>query len=92
MPSKPSAWQIIVERAAERSLHRLPKPLAARVQAAINRLALDPRPPGCLKLTGYDNLWRIRVGDWRIIYAIHDDQLIVVVVEVEPRGDAYRNL
>lgn len=92
MPSNQPTWQVIIERAAERSLRRLPKPLTARIRAAIHGLALDPRPPGCLKLTGYDNLWRIRIGDWRIIYAIHDDQLIVVVVEVEPRGGAYRNL
>jgi mRNA interferase RelE/StbE len=55
-------------------------------------LSNNPRPHGCIKLAGHHNLWRIRVGGWRIVYAIHDDQLIVVVIEIEPRGDAYRNI
>ncbi|TXH47636.1 MAG: type II toxin-antitoxin system RelE/ParE family toxin [Desulfurellales bacterium] len=90
MPNSQPAWQVRIDRAAERAMRRLPKPLLTRIQAAIDRLALDPRPPGCLKLTGSDNLWRIRVGDWRILYAIEDDQLIIVVVEIGPRGDVYR--
>jgi mRNA interferase RelE/StbE len=92
MPDQLPAYQIIIDRNAERSLRRLPKPLEARIRAAIRNLAIDPRPPGCIKLTGHDNLWRIRVGDWRIIYAIDDDQLLIVITEIEPRARAYRNL
>jgi mRNA interferase RelE/StbE len=59
---------------------------------AIRSLADDPRPPGCKRLSGHDALYRIRVGDWRIIYAIEDDKLIVLIVEIGPRGRVYRGL
>ncbi len=55
-------------------------------------LAEEPRPAGCKKLRGYENLYRLRAGDWRLIYAIEDDQLVVLIIEVAPRGEAYRNL
>jgi mRNA interferase RelE/StbE len=66
--------------------------LRRRVVAAIDNLADNPRPPGCRKLAGKDDMYRIRVGDWRISYAVFDDILIVLVVEIKPRGDAYRKL
>jgi mRNA interferase RelE/StbE len=62
MPDRPR-WAIQIKRQAERTLRRLPKDLATRITAAIDALAIDPRPPGCLKLTGHQNLWRIRAGD-----------------------------
>ena len=62
----------------------------ARIQELKRGLAEAPRPLGGKKLQGYDNLFRIRVGDWRISYAVEDDRLIVLVLEVAPRGDAYR--
>jgi mRNA interferase RelE/StbE len=92
MSSDRPSWQIIIDRDARRSLRRLPKPLEARIRSAISGLASEPRPPSCVKLVGFTNLWRIRVGDWRIVYVIEDDQLIIVVVEIGPRGSAYRNL
>jgi mRNA interferase RelE/StbE len=52
----------------------------------------NPRPNGNKKLKGYKNLWRIRVGEWRIIYAIEDERLIVLVVELAPWGQAYKDL
>jgi mRNA interferase RelE/StbE len=87
----PTRWRIVVEREPRRVLRRLSKDLLQRIRAAIRALADDPRPRGCIKLTGHD-LWRIRVGDWRITYAIKDDQLIILVVEISPRGGAYRHL
>ena len=64
--------------------------LAARLVAALRALSTIPRPPGCKKLRGEDNLWRIRVGDYRIVYAIHDRVLIVLVVAISHRREAYR--
>jgi mRNA interferase RelE/StbE len=64
----------------EKELRRLDKPLRQRVRQVINQLAVDPRPPGCKKLVGYNNLYRLRVGDWRISYAVEADKLIVLVV------------
>ena len=73
-------------------MRRLPKDLLRRITAALRALAEDPRPLHCLKLTGHDKLWRIRVEGWRVTYAIEDDELIILVVEVSPRVGAYRNL
>ena len=53
----------------------------------MNDLANNPRPNGNKKLKGYKNLWRIRVGEWRIIYAIEDERLIILVIELAPRGE-----
>ncbi|MBX3013685.1 MAG: type II toxin-antitoxin system RelE/ParE family toxin [Caldilineaceae bacterium] len=62
----------------------------ARLEEAIDGLAETPRPNGYIKLAGEEPLYRIRVGEWRIIYAIQDDELIVLVIEVAPRKDTYR--
>jgi mRNA interferase RelE/StbE len=87
-----SRWQVIIHRKAERVLKRLDADPLERIRRAIRELASEPRPAGCKKLTGYENLYRIRVGDWRIIYAIEEDQLIVLVLAISPRGSAYRNI
>lgn len=91
-PSEHPVYQIEIKRDAQRTIKRLPRPLLRRITAAIEDLAAEPRPHGCKKLAGLDNHYRIRVGDWRISYAVYDDRLLVLVVEVSPRGDAYRNL
>jgi mRNA interferase RelE/StbE len=62
-----------------------------RIRSVIRELTENPRPDGVKKLIGYKNLYRIRVGDWRIIYAIEDGSLIVVILEISPRGNAYRD-
>jgi len=87
-----SRWQVIIHRKAERVLKRLDGDLLERIRQAIRGLASEPQPLGYKKLTGYENLFRIRVGDWRIIYAIEEDQLIVLILVVSPRGDAYRKI
>ena len=85
-------WKVIIQRKAERVLKRLDGETLERIRQAIRGLAGEPRPMGYKKLTGYENLFRVRAGDWRIIYAIEDNQLIVLVLEISPRGGAYRNL
>ena len=70
----------------------LPRDMLKRIRTAIRGLADNPRPQGSLKLTGYAGLWRVRVGDWRIIYEIEDDELIVLVTDISARGEAYRRL
>jgi mRNA interferase RelE/StbE len=91
--SEPSErrWHVIVARQADKVLARAPRDLALRLYRAIQALADGPRHAGCAKLVGYD-LWRVRVGDWRIIYRIEDDRLVVVVIEIATRGAAYREL
>ncbi len=74
---------------AQRGLAKLPSPWYERARDAIRALASDPRPAGCIKLTGRDG-WRIRVGDYRVIYEIHDADAVVNVLDVGPRSDIYR--
>ena len=74
--------------AAVRALRKLDPPVARRVQAAIALLAEDPRPPASRPLRGRP-AWRVRVGDYRIIYTIEDDVLLVVVVTLGHRRDVY---
>lgn len=60
-----------------------------RVRSAISRLEREPRPPGVKKLAGYADRWRIRVGSYRVIYEIHDDKLVVIVIRAAHRREAY---
>lgn len=85
-------YKVQVQKAPDRVLRRLPKDLLRRITTALDNLTIEPRPSGCKKLAGLHDHYRIRVGDWRIIYTIQDEVLLVVVIEIAPRGDAYRNL
>ena len=64
--------------------------LKAALKAALDGLIITPRPVGCLKMTGRDDLWRLRVGEWRVVYRIEDARLVVMVIAVAPRGGVYR--
>lgn len=68
----------------------LPEPARRRVDAAILALADNPRPNGCRKLAGEEGQWRIRVGDFRVIYQVRDAVLLVLVVRVGHRREVYR--
>lgn len=83
------AYRIELRPAAARQLRKLDPPTARRIQGAIALLADDPRPPASRPLTGRP-AWRVRVGDYRVIYTIEDDRLIVVVVAIGHRRDVYR--
>ena len=74
----------------QRQPHLLQERQVPGVAAAIATLAANPRPTGCVKLTGADDLWRLRIRDYRIIYTIRDDLLLIVVVKVGNRKDVYR--
>lgn len=70
-------YEITFARSARRELEALEARLVARIWARIQRLANDPRPPGCRKLQGEEGLWRIRVGDYRVVYEVKDDAKVV---------------
>ena len=74
---------------AVRRLRKLPPEAIRRVQATIELLAEDPRPPAAKKLTGRPE-WRVRTGDYRVLYRVQDDVLTVVVVDLGHRRDIYR--
>jgi len=77
---------------AERQLRDLPREAQARLKTRIDALAEDPRPRGVERLSGAEEYYRIRVGVYRVIYAIEDRDLIVLVVKVGHRRDVYRRL
>jgi mRNA interferase RelE/StbE len=83
-------YRVFLERAAEKDLARLSSEVHDRVISAIRGLASDPRPPGCRKLFGSKNDWRIRVGDYRVVYEIADEIRIVRVNRVRHRREVYR--
>ena len=83
-------YQVIVERSAEKDLKKLSSEVRSRAVTAMKALAKNPRPAGSRKLAGTENDWRIRVGDYRIIYEIADAIRIVRINRVRHRGDAYR--
>ena len=82
--------RVLLERAAEKDLARLSSEMHDRVIVAIQTLAVNPRPPGCRKLVGSKNDWRIRVGDYRVIYEIADEIRIVRINRVRHRREVYR--
>lgn len=75
---------------AVRQLRKLDSGARLRIQAAVELLADEPRPPGAKKLVGGDGAWRIRTGDYRVIYEIDDGVLIVLVLAVGHRREIYR--
>jgi mRNA interferase RelE/StbE len=92
--AKGEVHSIEVTPHAIRSLKKLKKDkeLLERIDKAIDSLAKNPRPPGCKKLPSskFDNLYRIREGDWRILYAVHGEQVLVIILDVRRRNQAYR--
>ncbi len=83
------AYQVTITPSADKVIARLPKEMRGRIADKLVSLSSNPRPPGSVKLTGQD-AYRIRVGDYRIIYTIHDDRLIVLVIDVGHRREVYR--
>jgi mRNA interferase RelE/StbE len=81
-------YRIELRPAAVRALRKLDPPVRRRAQAAIALLARDPRPPAARPLKGRPAL-RVRVGDYRVIYAVRDDVLLVVVITLGHRRDVY---
>jgi len=76
---------------AIRSLGKLDRPIAERIRAATEALRDEPRPPGARMLTGMHGVWRIRVAkDYRIVYTLDDDRLVILVVDAGHRREIYR--
>lgn len=84
-----SQYTVTITRNAQKQLDKVPKNMKGRLQADIDSLARDPRPYGVEKMQGFDNQYRIRNGDWRIIYQIYDKSLEVIVIKVGDRKDVY---
>jgi mRNA interferase RelE/StbE len=82
-------YQVILPKSVQKQLNRLPDEVANRILANLAGLETNPRPPDVKKLKGRDG-WRIRVGDYRVIYEIHDRVLQIIVVTIGHRREVYR--
>ena len=80
-------WRVDLALAAQRQLRRLPPGDAARLRGPILALAIEPRPPGAVKLSGTE-FWRLRVGELRVVYMIEDDDRRIVVLKVARRSES----
>jgi mRNA interferase RelE/StbE len=81
--------EVRLHPAAARAFRRLQPPLRDRIRAAIDALAEQPRPPGAVKLAGRDD-YRVRIGDHRIVYAVDDEEHVVLVARIAHRREVYR--
>ena len=85
------SYQVEFSNSARKQFRKLPSDIQKRIQAKINELAIEPRPNGVKKLQSDDNFYRIRVGDYRVVYEIKDDILLVIVMRVKHRSEVYKN-
>jgi mRNA interferase RelE/StbE len=83
-------YAVSLAPSAVRQLRKFEPQVRRRLQAAIEMLGTDPRPPAARQLVGGAGEWCVRTGDYRIIYEIHDDQLVVLVLRVGHRREVYR--
>ncbi len=83
-------YRVEVVRSATKSLAALPRHEQRRIAAAIDALRDEPRPDGCRKLQGSEGLYRLRAGDYRVVYEIRDSVLLVLVITIAHRKDAHR--
>jgi mRNA interferase RelE/StbE len=83
-------YQVELAPAAVRQIKKLPRDVQQLVVQQLEELALNPRPNGVVKLEGAESLYRVRLGDYRIVYQIQDEVLLVTVVKVAHRREVYR--
>jgi mRNA interferase RelE/StbE len=82
-------YSLAIKHSAQKELDSLDDSVFARIDRKILALADDPRPPGCKKLRGYKDQWRIRVGDWRVVYLTDDEAKLVTITRVAHRREVY---
>jgi len=85
-----ASYEIDISRTAEKQLRRLAEEDQLRVARAVLALADEPRPRGSRKLSGYDDVFRIRVGHLRVLYSVSDARLVILVLKIGHRKDVYR--
>ena len=84
-----SEYAVTLADSVRKELRNLPSQVVKRLQPKIRELGSNPRPPACKKLQGYKNCWRVRVGDYRIVYTVDDESKVVDVTRVAHRKDVY---
>ncbi len=83
-------YTVEIPKSVKKEIAALPRPIGQRLMDAVRGLAVDPRPDGCAKLAGFRDTYRIRVGDYRVVYEVHDRVLLVLLLWVAHRREAYR--
>jgi len=83
-------YKVIIDKRVFKSLDKVPVIYLSSIREAINNLANNPRPFGYIKLSGFEKLYRIRVGVYRIIYSIEDDILTIEVIKIDHRSNIYK--
>jgi mRNA interferase RelE/StbE len=84
------SYQIEIKPSASKELEKLPRQIIPRIITAINELGKNPYPQGVRKLTGFEHTYRIRVGDYRILYNIYEKRLVIEIIRIRHRKDVYR--
>ncbi len=84
-------YSIEFQPAARRALDNLPRTIQVRIGHALNALAEQAHPPGAKKLSGKHDIWRLRVGDYRVVYTIEKGRLVILVLKLGHRRDVYRS-
>ncbi len=82
-----ASYRVEVKPSAKKELERLPNQLIARITRRLENLGANPRPAGSKKLKGGDKEWRVRVGDYRVVYTIDDQKLLVEVTRIRHRRE-----
>ena len=85
-----ASYEVVWKSSARKETRKLPTNTLERILRAVGELTSDPRPPGVRKLRGADRTYRLRVGDHRVIYSIYDTRLVIEVIRVAHRREAYR--
>lgn len=85
-----NTYRILISKKAAKELRKLPKQAVKAIAATIDQLSTDPRPDGCKKLEAYLNAYRVRVGNYRIVYSVEDKELLVEVIRVGDRKEIYK--
>lgn len=85
-------YEVRYEKHAARRLLRVPRDLARRLRAGIEAVAADPygSHPNATRLRGWDGGFRLRIGDWRVVYVLDDERRLLLIAKIGPRGEAYR--
>jgi mRNA interferase RelE/StbE len=82
--------RVLIEKKAEKGLRKLPREVKETVYSLLNKIASAPFPSGSRKIVGTDNLWRIRIGDYRILYEVDETSEIIRIERIGHRKDVYR--
>lgn len=85
-----STYEVRLSRRAVRSLASIERREQLRIRAALDLLSNNPRPPNCVAMQGENSVYRVRVGDYRIVYEVLDGVLLILVVRIGHRRDVYR--